>query len=706
MLRFQDSIMIDSNRLPKAYFCSLMIFLLPIAVLGINMQAHAKTTHNTTTATINDTTQGTLLLKTGNPNHRFPAPTLHTDVHMSVTGLIARTIVRQKFENPGSAWVEGIYVFPLPESAAVDHLRMHIGERIIEGKIQERAKAKKIYTKAKSAGKKASLIEQERPNIFTASVANIGPKETIIVEIEYQEIVQYDQEQFSLRFPMVVGPRYIPGSHERMHETISNRDGYGWAKNTQQVTDASRITPHVQHPDKDVLNPVTLTIDLTPGFPLSYLTSTYHPIHQTETEKGHHQITLQEGKIPADRDFELIWKAKSAHAPRAAIFTEHHDKDSYILLMVMPPATALSEELALPRDVTFVIDTSGSMHGTSMEQAKMALQLATSRLSPQDRFNIIQFNNVTQTLFPSSLPVTPQTIQQATRYVQHLEAEGGTEMLPALLQALQPHERANTLRQVIFITDGQIGNEEQLFQSIQKHLRQTRLFTVGIGSAPNSYFMRKAAQFGKGTFTYIGQTTEVQKKMGQLFQKLEHPVVTDIEIILSESHKTNAVPTLIPDLYLGEPIMVALHSETWPDHVAIKGQIGSTPWATTLELSQAPERQGVAVHWARQKIASLMDNRINGNDRDLVRDQIIELAMHHHLVSRYTSLVAVDITPTRSSEQSLSTHAMKTNLPHGQNHTAIFGLSAGATPGTWHILVGFLLLLIASTGYQFVKVRT
>ncbi len=705
MPRLQDWKLIASRSQKRASCDSLMLLILLHLVVGMNMLAHAETGSAKPTTSLHEATQGTLLLRTSNPTQHIPAPTLHTDVHMTVTGLISRSTVRQEFKNPGTVWAEGIYVFPLPETAAVDHLRMHIGERMIEGQIHERAEAKKRYAEAKRTGKRASLIEQERPNIFTASVANIGPNETIIIEIEYQETVQYDQGQFSLRFPMVVGPRYIPGSHNPLSENILKIDGHGWARNTNQVSDASRITPPVQHPSKAPLNPITLTINLAPGFPLSHVTSTYHAIRHIEREEGHHHITLQEGTISADRDFELIWRPKQAHVPHAAIFTEHQANHSYMLLMVMPPVTAFADQVTIPRDVTFVIDTSGSMHGTSMEQAKVALQLALTRLKVQDRFNIIQFNNVTQTLFSSSQPVTSQSLHQATGYVQELVAEGGTEMLPALLQALQPHDSDNILRQVIFITDGQIGNEKQLFQSIQGLVQQTRLFTVGIGSAPNSYFMRKAAQFGRGTFTYIGHTAEVQNKMSQLFQKIEHPILTNIEVETSLSHTLNAAQTPIPDLYLGEPIMVALHSETPPEQLKVKGQIGSTPWTTSLALSHAPERHGVAVYWARQKIASLMESRSYGKENDIVRDQIIALAMQHHLVSRYTSLVAVDITPARSSEQSLLTHAMKTNLPHGQDHTAIFGLTAGATPGIWHLTIGLLLLLVASAGYQYVRVR-
>ena len=504
---------------------------------------------------------------------------------------------------------------------------------------------------------------------------------------------------------MVVGPRYIPGSQEPLHEIVSDFDGHGWAKNTDQVPDASRITPPVQPPGQDPLNPVSLTIDLAPGFPVAEVSSSYHPIQHTSNDQRQYHITLQEGSVPANRDFELTWKPEKNHEPQAALFTEHHDEHSYALLMIVPPTTSNAEQISIPRDVTFVIDTSGSMHGTSIEQARLALNLALTRLQPLDQFNIIQFNNTTQALFPSSQPVTFRTIQQASQYINNLVAEGGTEMLPALQRAFQRQETSAHLQQVIFITDGQVGNEEQLFRTISQDLSYSRLFTVGIGSAPNSYFMRKAAKFGRGTFTYIGSVTEVKNKMDRLFQKLEHPVVTDIALNSSETPNLEVIPTPIPDLYLGEPVMIALSAHDIPERISINGRIGQTPWTSSVDLDTAPERHSVAVYWARQKIASLMDNVIEGKDKNIVRESIIDTAIKHHLVSRYTSLVAIDVTPTRPFDRSLSTHAMKTILPHGQDYTAIFGLSAGATPAPWHVTIGLLLLLMASAGYRWTRGR-
>ncbi|MDR4493273.1 MAG: VIT domain-containing protein, partial [Nitrospirales bacterium] len=271
----------------------------------------------------------------GGPN--LPAPTVSTKITTTISGLIVRTTVSQTFQNPSSEWAEGIYVFPLPEQAAVDHLRMRIGERVIEGIIQEKAEAKKTYEQAKRTGKHAGLLEQERPNVFTASVANLAPGEPVIVDIEYQDLARYDQGRFFLRFPMVVGPRYIPGSPVFAAESPSQETGMGWAMNSDQVPDASRITPPVRHPDEGSINPLTLHIDLAPGFLLDHIESPTHPIRTEGTGKGTTHITLVEGSTYADRDFELIWTPKASHHPQTTLFLEEQERETYGLLFFLPP---------------------------------------------------------------------------------------------------------------------------------------------------------------------------------------------------------------------------------------------------------------------------------------------------------------------------------------------------------------------------------
>ncbi len=655
---------------------------------------------------------GSLLFKVANSQRYHEAPTLATDVEIEVTGMIARTSLKQQFTNNQDSWVEGIYVFPLPENAAVDHLRIKIGERIIEGEIKTRQDAKRIYNKARIAGKKAALVEQERPNLFTNSVANIAPGETVVVEIEYQQTLRYDSGAFSLRFPMAITPRYIPGNPIMQEDETIQFGAYGWATNTDQVPDAARITPFVSQEAARtgsvkreetsalpaIKNPVRLSVVLNSGFKLDRIASTYHPVNTKNIEHNKTVVTLAEGQVVAERDFELQWWPAQGTAPKGALFTEEKGGERYHLLMALPPQrTEVSEQIN--REVIYVIDTSGSMHGTSMEQARAALQLALQRLKPGDRFNVIAFNSSTDQLFSAARVATAQNRRAAQRYVASLKANGGTEIRGALEAALLNQEESAAVRQVIFLTDGSVGNEAALFKFINQSLGNSRLFTIGIGSAPNSHFMSKAAQFGRGTFTYIGDVYEVQSKMAALFQKLETAVMTDVKATFDDP-AAEVWPQRLADLYQGEPLILTartrINNGVNNQSVVLSGQRLNQQWQNSLALQQASNGAGIATLWARNKIAALMDQLRDGEQEAVIKPQVINVALQHHLVSKYTSLVAVDVTPSRPVDETLDSHAVPVNLPKGQVHAKIFGRHAqSATPAQLQLIIGVMLLLMA-----------
>ena len=638
---------------------------------------------------------GSLLLRTPQPGRYMPAPTVATDVQMRINGMIARVRVSQRFENPGNTWTEGVYVFPLPETAAVDRMRMRIGERVVEGRIEEREEAKRVYQEAKQGGRRAALIEQDRPNIFSTSVANIGPGDSIRVEIEYQQTLRYSNGEFRLRFPMVVGPRYIPGRPVTHQESLSGFQGTGWSADTGQVPDASRITPPVLHPGEGVINPVTLKIELDAGFPLARIESLSHAIAVEDDGAEKLNIGFINGSEPADRDFVLAWSPHIGDAPRAALFTEERGGETYALLMVMPPE-APQAQAVIRREVIFVIDTSGSMGGASIRQAKRALKFAIERLRDGDRFNIIEFNSNTRLLYPAPRPASYLSREQALHWVAALDAGGGTEMRSALEAALRNELEAHGVRQVVFLTDGAVGNEDALFSLIHQRLGASRLFTVGIGSAPNSHFMRRAATFGRGAFTYIGSVNEVGEKMETLFQKLETPVMQGIEIRWPESSGSVEVfPARLPDLYAGEPLVVTARLPRTGREVEIEGTRVDETWRARIALAGGSSQAGVGVLFARNKIASLMQGKTRGADQAAIREAVIDLALQHRLVSRYTSLVAVDVTPARPDGADTETRALPVNLPAGWEYEKVFGPAPGtATPAALHLLAGALLTAI------------
>lgn len=643
-------------------------------------------------------TQGALMIRTPSSGNYSPAPVLDTDVTMDVSGLIARVKVVQKFRNDGLEWAEGKYTFPLPDNAAVDHMRLVIGSRIIEGQIHERKKARKIYRTAKRQGKRASLVEQQRANIFTTSVANIAPNDEITIEIEYQQTLTYVNNEFRLRFPLVVGPRYIPGQPIASEQQIRGFSAGGWSVDTDQVPDASQITPPVAIPGETLLNPVRISVSLNPGFPLARLESSYHKIQSVDNGDGSYQVSLAAGRVPADRDFVLTWRPVLGSEPQAALFRQRLDGEDYAMLMVLPPSDAYIQQHAMPREMIFVIDVSGSMSGESMRQAKQALLLALDGLTAQDRFNIIWFNQTYGSLFPSSQQAADSRIRAARLFVSRLRAEGGTEMSGALKMALSKNTEGSHLRQIIFLTDGAVGNERALFKTISSMIGDSRLFTVGIGSAPNSHFMKKAARAGRGTFTFIGKTSEVLSKIQALLEKLAHPALSNLSLSFSNSQTSEIYPHPIPDLYKGEPVIVAMKAGQLSGSLDISGTLGDrSSWRSRIELSGGEQHPGIARLWARRKIDSLMARGIERRgkpDKDAIRQQIIQIAMQHHLVSKYTSLVAVDVTPVRK-DAPLYSHAIKTNLPQGWSYKHVFGMPQTATPALQKMLIGLALLLLS-----------
>ena len=308
-------------------------------------------------------------------------PLLGTEIKVTVSGLVARYAITHHFKNPTDRWTEAIYTYPLPPDSAVDRLKVTVGDRVTEGVIKERGEARRIYTAAKTAGRRASLVEQQRPNIFSTAVANLGPHETVTVSIEFQERLHFRDGQFALRLPLVVGPRYIPGQAR----PVNFAGGSGWARDTDVVPDASKITPPLRAAEDGKGNPVRLDIAIDAGFQIGTLTSSSHDIRVERPDANRAVVRLNGDGVPADRDFVLRWApADAADAPQAGFFWEKVAGEIYGLLMVMPPVSG-GAGLSLPRparDVTFVIDTSGSMKGTSIEQAKKALIMALDRLGP------------------------------------------------------------------------------------------------------------------------------------------------------------------------------------------------------------------------------------------------------------------------------------------------------------------------------------
>jgi Ca-activated chloride channel family protein len=630
-----------------------------------------------------DAQSGTLMFHTDIAGKYIKAPILATDVQIDVTGPIIRARVTQKFINTSQNRLEAIYLFPLPDEAAVDRLVMIIGGRVIEGKVQEKQQARRTYETAKQAGQKAALIEQKRPNMFINSVANIGPGETIIIQIEYQDKVRQQDGRYSLHFPLVVAPRFSPDKN--------------------QLLLASQLS------DSQTPIGVNLQVNLNTGFALSELFSSSHKINISgEVQKT---ITI-DGLVIADRDFTLQWVPKIKGKPALALFSEQKNDETYLLAMIQAPNGMGANPSSIAREMVFVIDNSGSMAGKSIRQARKALLTGLDRLDARDDFNVISFDNETEKLFERSVAATHKNLKLAKRFISKLDGDGGTVMLPALSAALEA-QNSNKLRQVVFITDGQISNEDELLSLIAKDLGNSRLFMIGIGSAPNRYFLSRAAVIGRGTDTIIADIDKVATEMTRVFSRLEKPVMQNLTVKFPGSSPKDVSPNPLPDLYNNNPVVILAKFASKPQQMTVSGELSRSNWIANLSLASAKPGTGISQLWARAKIKDLEESRFTGTALQQINQQILQVSLDHHLVSRLTSLVAVDVSPVTPDDTTLETVMIPLHLPDGWGdlrkkisfkpkdvpaspslRTAGITLPATASPHEIQIILGLLIIAL------------
>jgi Ca-activated chloride channel family protein len=346
-----------------------------------------------------------------------------------------------------------------------------------------------------------------------------------------------------------------------------------------------------------------------------------------------------------------------------------------------------------PREVVFVIDTSGSMEGTSIREARAALRQGLDFLDPHDRFNLVRFDSEAELLFRESVPPAPDFLAQAADFIDELKASGGTNMAPALDLALGLPAHPGLLRQVVFITDGSVGNESELLLQVGERLGDSRLFTVAIGSAPNTWFMRKAAAIGRGSYTLIGQQADVEERMAALWAHIENPAVRDL--CVDWGMEAESYPEVIPDLYAGEPLWLQARLPFEPREVTLCGELDGRYWETAVAVNPVAGGEGLATLWARSKIEALEDSRIFGVDPVTIRRQVLDLALGFGLLTPYTSLVAVDRTPARPATEGLQAEQVPGLLPAGSTMTAGFPQTATG----WPVRLALALLsLFLATG--------
>jgi len=610
-----------------------------------------------------DLAAGMLVVKDDTPGYYREIPKLDTDVNIRIDGMAVTATIDQVYTNTSSKPIEAIYVFPLPETAAINDMQIIIGDRYIQSVVKERAEAKKTYEKAKKDGKRAALTEQERPNIFTNSIANILPGDTIIVRLKYVDVVQYKHGRFTFRFPTVVGPRFISGN------SVTGYSGKGWSFDTDLVPDASRITPPVLPENKRTGNNITFTIELNPGLETDQIESPSHNIDITDIVKGEKQITLLNTSDIPNRDFILNYTAKTGNVPEAALFSAKKGDENYFMLMTVPPNVA--EPDILPKEIIFLMDISGSMDGESIRQAKQGLKTAISILNKEDYFNIITFNDNWNYFEPYPILATGYNKIRANNFISKQDASGGTVALPAIEAGYHMAGRHDVVSMIFFLTDGDVGNEDELLRTIKygSTEQKIRFFPVGIGSAPNSYLLRKASEYGKGAFTYISSTDMVETKMTELFMSVNQPILTEVSLFINGDN--DIYPKHIPDLFQGHPLVIFGKLKDDVTSVTLSGKTsqGFVSVDLPLDLENAAVEPAIPTLWARKKISGMMDSYRLGDKS--VKQDVIDIAIEHSLLTKFTSFVAVEDKIANYTKE-LATIAIPTDLPKGWRHNAVF----------------------------------
>lgn len=605
------------------------------------------------------------------------APALKTDVSYQINGVMARAYVIQTFRNDSEHWVNAAYMFPLPETAAVDELTMKIGVREIVGVIKEKQEAKRIFENAKREGKKASIVEQKRPNLFTSQVANIAPGEEIQIEIAFHQKVLFENNQFSLRFPTTFTPRFNPASEES--------EGHG----DEAIQGIFSFAPS-NEPN------FNLTIELNAGISLKDITSSNYFISVEEQGYGSYRVALPDNQI-GDADFDLRWSPNNGEEINVILFTETHSGYEYGSLIIHPQGQHKLEVEPLERELIFVLDSSGSMDGEPFRQAVSALHYALDTLLPNERFNIIEFNSHATALWSRTRLASEENVADAKRYAKALVSGGGTNIDDALRLAFNSLESSEQLQQILFLTDGAVSNESHLINLINKRRGDARIFSVGIGGSPNAYFMNEAASVGGGAYTYIGDVTQIKREMSALLDKMAHPVASDLKIEF-DVNGVEVFPKLLPDLYLNEPIVVSYRSPAPINDIQVSGFMASGDWLESSQSATGDNHEGTRVLWARDQIAHWERHQTLSGIKDLHRSEILQIALEHHLVSRYTSLVSVEIEPEKPSDIAALDSKVPNQLSRGM--IRLSQLPSTATGLYEHLIwgcvsfLGFLLLVI------------
>jgi Ca-activated chloride channel family protein len=597
----------------RKIFFLLVVFLLPV------FQVFAQ-----------NATEGSLFAVSKKGTQLGTCPLKKTSVKADISGFLARVTVTQEFENNFSEPVEAVYTFPLSQNSAVDAMTMRIGERTIRGRIMKREEARKIYEQAKTDGKTASLLDQQRPNIFTQSVANILPNEKILIEISYVETLKYEDGQYEFVFPMTIAPRYSPGS--------------------VKTEDAEKIAPTISPTRAG--HTISIEVNLNAGVPVEEIRSNSHEIETTNLSANSAKISLKDAETIPNKDFILRYDVTGKRI-EDAILTHRAEKDGFFTLILSPPDKFGIEDVT-SKEIVFVLDSSGSMSGFPIEKAKEAINLSLEGLYPQDTFNLITFAGDTSILFDKPVPATQANIEKARKFLEKEGAGGGTEMMKAIRASLEPTDSQEHIRIVCFMTDGLVSNESEIIAEVKSHPK-ARIFSFGIGNSVNHYLLDKIAQEGRGEAEYVSPNDDGSKSARKFYERVRTPLLTDVSIDWNGLPVTGVYPGRIGDLFSAKPVILhGRYAKAASGTIKLKGKVGGQDYVREIAVN-LPENEAqnnvLATLWARTKVDDLLSKSLkyDSEEEEAFLDlkaktklDIIALGLKYNLLTEFTSFVAVE----------------------------------------------------------------
>jgi Ca-activated chloride channel family protein len=587
-------------------------------------------------------------------------PLKNTDVQAEISGFISRVRVTQEFENNFSEKIEAIYVFPLPQDAAVDDMTMRIGERAVRGKIMRREEAREVYEAAKAGGQIAGLLDQERPNIFTQSVANILPGEKVTIEISYVETLKYENGSYEFMFPMTVGPRYIPGG-------LTSSD-------TAQTPDAAKITPPIA---KDRAgHDISIRVRIDAGVPVDSVASKSHEIESAMLSPSSYDVKLKNDKAIPNKDFILRYDVAGKKI-EDAVLTHRDGRGGYFTMILQPPDRPEAKDIT-PKEIVFVLDTSGSMDGFPINKAKESMKMALDGLNPQDTFNLITFAGDTSVLFEKPVPATEENLKKAQAFLDTRQGGGGTEMMKAIKTALDPSDAQDHLRIVCFMTDGYVGNDNEIIAEIQRH-PNARVFSFGIGSSVNRFLLDKMAAEGRGDVEYVSLTDDGSAAAKRFHERVRSPLLTDISLDFGGLKVEDVYPKHINDLFSAKPLIIhGRFTQPGSGVIRLKGRSFGREVVREIPVNFPENEAGheaLATLWARTRIEDLTSQDYAGTKED-IKSTITNLGIEYRLLTKYTSFVAVEEQVVTDGGQPRRIE-VPVELPEGVSREAIVGNMGG-----------------------------